>query len=277
MLMPNGPAASIGFAFGAQGGVHSPVAACASGAEAVAIGLGLLRDDQADIVICGGAEAPLHPMTMVAFNAMRAISQHGEPPESVSRPFDRDRDGFVLGEGAGILILETQEHAAARGARPYAVLTGTGMSSDAYHVTKPRPDGGGATRAMLAAIKDSDAHPSDVVHINAHATSTPVGDTAESIAISSAFGHRTDEIAVTATKSTSGHLLGASGAVEAIATVLALRDGIAPPTRNLDHQDPQIQLSIVTGHGRPIKPGFALSNSFGFGGHNVVLAFATSR
>jgi 3-oxoacyl-[acyl-carrier-protein] synthase II len=274
MLMPNGPAATIGLTFGAQAGVHAPVAACASGAEAIALGLSLIRDDRADVVICGGAEAAIHPLTMAAFGAMRAMSPGGEPADAVSRPFDTDRDGFVLGEGAGILILESREHADARGARSYAQFAGAGISADSYHVTKPSQDGSAAARAMRSAISDAAATPSDVVHVNAHATSTPLGDLAESAAIVTTLGERAAAVPISATKSGTGHLLGASGAVEAIAAILALRDGIAPPTRNLDHQDERIPLDIVVEQGRRIDRGLVLSNSFGFGGHNVCLAFA---
>lgn len=277
MMVPNGPAFGVGLLFGAQAGVHAPVAACASGAEAIADALELLRSGRADVVICGGAEAPIHPLTIASFHAMRAVSVSSRPPEHVSRPFDRSRDGFVISEGAAMLVLETAEHAAARGARAHAVLAGYGKSSDAFHVTRPSPDGTAGARAMAAAIANSDARANDVVHVNAHATSTLLGDVAESRAINRTLGERTAEIPVTALKSLTGHLLGASGALEAIATVLTLRDGIAPPTRNLQELDDQVDLDVVTGHGRAIAPGLALSNSFGFGGHNVVLAFAPAH
>ncbi len=276
MLMPNGTAAAIGLELGAGAGVHAPTSACASGSEAIALGLTLLRAGRADIVVCGGAEAPILPITIAGFGAMRALSQRGEPAETASRPFDRDRDGFVIGEGAGILVLERRRDAAARGRRPHAVLTGAGLTSDAYHVTRPEPEGRGAVRAIGAALADSGARPSDVVHVNAHATSTPLGDVAEARALARAFGRHVHDVAVSATKSSTGHLLGAAGAVEAVVTVQAIRDRIAPPTLNLENQDHDVELRVVTDRAHRLPAGLALSNSFGFGGHNVVLAFAAA-
>jgi len=273
MLMPNGAAATVGLELGAEAGVHAPTSACASSSEAIALALDLIRAGRADIVVCGGSEAAIHPVTIAGFSAMRAMSTRGDPAEAASRPFDRDRDGFVLGEGAGILVLESGEHAAARRCRRYARLIGAGITSDAHHVTQPDPQGRGAARAMRAALVDSDRRAGDVVHINAHATSTPLGDRAEAAAIAAVLGARTSEVAVSATKSTTGHLLGAAGGIEAVATVCALHDGIAPPTRNLDAVDDGMELDVVTRVGRKINAGVALSNSFGFGGHNVVLAF----
>lgn len=275
-MMPNGTAAAIGLELGAGAGVHAPTSACASGSEAIAQGAELLRSGRADIVVCGGTEAPILPITLAGFAAMRALSARGEPAETASRPFDRDRDGFVIGEGAGVLVLERRRDAVARGHRPHAVLMGSGVTSDAHHVTRPEPQGRGAARAIIAALSDAGVGPGDVVHVNAHATSTPLGDIAEARALATVFGRRVGDVAVSATKSGTGHLLGAAGAVEAILTAAAVRDGIAPPTLNLETQDPQVGLSVVTERGHRMPAGIALSNSFGFGGHNVVLAFAAA-
>lgn len=275
MLMPNGPAAAIGLELTARGGVHCPVSACASGAEAVAMALELVRSGRADVVVCGGTEASLHPLPMAAFAAMRALSTRESDPAGASRPYDRERDGFVLGEGAGILVVERAEHAAARGARAYAELAGAGMTSDAYHVAAPDPVGAQAGRAVREALADADAKPDEVTHVNAHATGTPLGDTAEARALRDALGSAVDRVAVSATKSTTGHLLGAAGAVEAIACVLALANRLAPPVRNLT--DPEPGLDLVRGQPRPLPAsGVALSDSFGFGGHNVCLTFRTT-
>ncbi len=272
MIMPNGPAATVGLAIGARAGVHTPVSACASGAEALALGLDLIRAGRADVVVCGGTEAAIHPLPIAAFASMRALSQRNDEPPAASRPYDKGRDGFLLGEGAGIVVLETAEHAAARGRTPYAVLAGAGITSDAHHVAAPDPTGSGAARAMTLALRDAGLSPADVRHVNAHATSTPIGDVAESTAIRAALGDAAAAAAVTATKSMTGHLLGAAGAVEAVATVLALHHGVIPATRNLDDPDDEILLDVVRVDGRPFPAGAALSNSFGFGGHNVCLA-----
>lgn len=274
MLMPNGPAAAVSLDLGARAGAHTPVSACASGTEAVHQGLDLIRSGKADVVVCGGAEAAIHPMPIAAFAAMHALSRRNDEPERASRPYDTDRDGFVMGEGAGALVLEAEEHALARGARIYAELGGTSVTADAYHITAPDPEGLGATRALKAALFDARAQPEDVVHVNAHATSTPVGDKPEYTALKTALGTHVDQVAVSATKSQTGHLLGASGAVEAVMTVLALRDRKVPMTINLDNQDPSIPLDVVTSP-RDLPAGdiVALSNSFGFGGHNAVIVF----
>jgi 3-oxoacyl-[acyl-carrier-protein] synthase II len=277
MLMPNGPAAAISLELGARAGAHTPVSACASGAEAMGYAVQLIRSGRADVVVAGGTEAAVHPMPIAGFAAMQALSTRNDDPERASRPYDTARDGFVLGEGAAIVVLESYEHAVARGARIYAELAGVGMSADAHHITAPEPEGAGASRAMLEAVSSAGASVSDVVHINAHATSTPVGDVAEANAIRRAFGGATDGIAVSATKSMTGHLLGAAGALEAIFTILALEHRIAPATINLDELDPQISLDVVRGAHRQLPAGdlLALDNSFGFGGHNVALAFRT--
>lgn len=273
MLMPNGPAAAVSLDLGARAGAHTPVSACASGTEALHQGLELIRSGKADVVVCGGAEAAIHPMPLAAFASMQALSKRNDDPERASRPYDKDRDGFVMGEGAGALVLEAEEHALARGARIYAELAGTAVTADAYHITAPDPEGLGATRALKAALYDARAQAEDVVHVNAHATSTPVGDKPEYTALKSALGSHVDNVAVSATKSQTGHLLGASGAVEAVMTAMAVFDRQAPATINLDNQDPEIPLDVVTS-ARSLPGGdiVVLSNSFGFGGHNAVIA-----
>jgi len=275
MLMPNGPAAAVGLELGARAGVRAPVSACSSGAEAIAMALDMIRSGIADVVVAGGTEAAIHPVPVAGFAAMQALSTRNDEPERASRPYDVDRDGFVLGEGSGVLVLESEEHAAARGARVYGELAGAGITSDAHHIAAPDPVGAGASRAMRAALADADLAPRDVVHVNAHATSTPVGDVAEVAAIRAALGDATDGVAVSATKSMTGHLLGAAGALEAILTVLALEQRVAPPTINLAKRDPQVDLDVVGATPRPLGTGdlAGINNSFGFGGHNVALAF----
>ncbi|MGB9374363.1 MAG: beta-ketoacyl-ACP synthase II [Jiangellales bacterium] len=277
MLMPNGPAAAIALEVLARAGVHTPISACASGAEAIGQGLEMIRSGRADVVLCGGTEAAIHPLPIAAFANMQALSRRNDEPERASRPYDKGRDGFVYGEGSGVLVLESAEHAAARGAQVYAEVVGVGMTSDAHHIAQPDPVGAGAAQAMMDALADAQLTPGDVAHLNAHATSTPQGDIAESLAIRSALGGATDGVAVSATKSMTGHLLGAAGAVEAVATVMALARRTAPPTINLENPDDEIDLDVVSGEPRPLGEGdlAALSNSFGFGGHNVALAFRT--
>jgi 3-oxoacyl-[acyl-carrier-protein] synthase II len=274
MIMPNGAVAAVALELTARAGAHAPVSACASGSEALAYGLDMIRTGRADIVVCGGSEAVIHPLPLAAFAAMRALSSRHDDPQAASRPFDKQRDGFVLGEGAAILVLEAREHAEARNAKIYAVLAGAGMASDAHHIAAPDPDGAGAGRAMTAALKDAGLEPADIGHLNAHATSTPTGDIAEALAMRRAFGSHTDSIAVTATKSCTGHLLGAAGALEAAVTALALRDHKVPAIRNLDDPDDDVGLDLVRVTPRDLPVGTAaLSNSFGFGGHDVALAF----
>jgi 3-oxoacyl-[acyl-carrier-protein] synthase II len=270
-IMPNGPAAAVGLRLAARAGVHSPVSACASGAEAVALALDLIRAGRADVVVCGGTEAVVAPLPLAAFAAMRALSSREDDPQGASRPFDKQRDGFVLAEGAAVLVVESAEHAAARGRTPYARVAGAGLSSDAHHVAAPDPEGAGAARAMTGALRDAGLNASDVVHLNAHATSTPVGDVAEAAAIRSAFGDAAAALAVTATKSCTGHLLGAAGALEAAFTALAIRDGVVPAVRNLDDPDDDVALDVVRMQPRRMPVTVAMSNSFGFGGHNVAL------
>jgi 3-oxoacyl-[acyl-carrier-protein] synthase II len=271
MLMPNGPAATVGLALGARAGVHTPVSACASGAEAIAYALDLLRSGRADVVVAGGAEACVHPLPMAGFAQMRALSTRHDEPEAASRPYDKGRDGFVLGEGAGVIVLETEEHARARGARIHAYLAGAGLASDAHHVTAPDPAGTGAARSITLALADAGISATDIGHVNAHATSTPLGDLAEARALALALG--THRPAVTATKSCTGHLLGAAGAVEAVATVVALRDGLVPAVRNLDDLDDEADVDAVRVMPRELAHQAALSTSFGFGGHDVSLVF----
>ncbi len=277
MLMPNGPAAAIALEVLARAGVHTPISACASGAEAIGQGLEMIRSGRADVVLCGGTEAAIHPLPIAAFANMQALSRRNDEPERASRPYDKGRDGFVYGEGSGVLVLESADHAAARGAQVYAEVVGVGMTSDAHHIAQPDPVGAGAAQAMVDALADAALDPADVVHLNAHATSTPQGDIAESLAIRSALGDATDSVAVSATKSMTGHLLGAAGAVEAVATVMALARRTAPPTVNLENPDDEIDLDVVASEPRRLGDGdlAALSNSFGFGGHNVALAFRT--
>ncbi|HEX3900640.1 MAG TPA: beta-ketoacyl-ACP synthase II [Mycobacteriales bacterium] len=274
MIMPNGPAATLALELGARAGAHSPVSACASGAEAIGYGLSMIREGRADVVVCGGTEAAIHPLPIAGFAAMRALSTRHDDPKAASRPFDKQRDGFVLGEGAAIVILESAEHAAARGAKTYAVVAGVGMANDAHHVAAPEPEGRGAAAAITAAVLDAGIDLTDIKHINAHATSTPAGDVAEAAAIRRAFGDHVDRIAVTSTKSCTGHLLGAAGSLEAAFTCLSLRDRVAPATANLDDPDDAVQLDLVRISPRELAPGgAALSNSFGFGGHDVALVF----
>ncbi|WP_165064190.1 beta-ketoacyl-[acyl-carrier-protein] synthase family protein [Marisediminicola senii] len=274
MLMPNGPAAAISMSLSARGGARTVVSACASSTESIANGYEHLQAGLADIIIAGGTEAAIHPLPIASFAAMQALSKRNDDPQRASRPYDVNRDGFVLGEGAGAIVLETEEHALARGARIYAELAGGAVTSDSFHITAPDPEGSGAARAMLAALDQAGAAITDVGHVNAHATSTPVGDIAEYNAMARVFGDHLDSIAVSATKAATGHLLGGTGALEAIFTILALHHRTAPPTINLDDQDPSIPLDVVTS---PRDLGqqqlLAISNSFGFGGHNAVVAF----
>lgn len=277
MLMPNGPAATVGLELGARAGVHAPVSACATGAEAVAQALDLLRLGRADVVVCGGTEAAVHPLPLAGFAVMRALSRREHDPEGASRPYDKGRDGFVLGEGAGVLVLERADYARARGARVLAVLAGAGVTSDAHHVAAPDPTGAGAARAVTLALREGGLGPADVAHVNAHATSTPTGDLAEARALRLALGPAADGVAVSATKAGTGHLLGAAGAVEAVLTVLALRERTAPWTRNLDDPDDAVDLDVVRQTPRSLPAGAAaVSTSFGFGGHDVALAFVAA-
>ena len=277
MLMPNGPAANVGLELQAKAGVHTPVSACASGAEAIGYALEMIRTNRADIIVSGGVEAAIHQLPMAGFAAMKALSTRNDAPERASRPYDRDRDGFVLGEGGGILILEEYEHAKARGAKIYCEMVGQGLSSDGYHIAAPDPEGAGVQRAIKFALADAKLSTKDIVHLNAHATSTPAGDVAEAHALRSALGSDIDHVAVSATKSMTGHLLGGAGAIESVFIVKALQERLAPPTINIENLDPAVTVDVVRDKARALPAGqiAALNDSFGFGGHNVVLAFAT--
>lgn len=274
MLMPNGPAAAIGMDLTARGGIRSTVSACASSTESIINAYEHLQAGLADVIIAGGSEAAVHPLPIAAFASMQALSRRNDSPATASRPYDTARDGFVLGEGAAALVLETEEHAQKRGATIIAEVAGGGVTSDAYHITAPEPEGAGAVRAIEAAMSQAEATADQVVHINAHATSTPVGDIAEANAFKRFFGERAGSIPVSATKASTGHLLGGAGAIEALFTALALHHGTLPPTINLDEQDPEIQLDVVTEPREVAIPAgsVALSTSFGFGGHNAVIA-----
>ena len=275
MLMPNGPAANVGLELQAKAGVHTPVSACASGAEAVGYALEMIRNNRADIIVTGGVEAAIHQLPMAGFASMKALSTRNDAPEKASRPYDKDRDGFVLGEGGGILVLEELEHAKARGAKIYAEVVGQGLTSDGYHIAAPDPDGAGVTRAVQFALDDSGVKLSEVVHLNAHATSTPAGDVAEANALAAALGADISHVAVSATKSMTGHLLGGAGAIESIFCVLALHHRMAPPTINIENLDEAVKVDVVRDVPRKLPDGpiAALNDSFGFGGHNVVLVF----
>ncbi|HET7305674.1 MAG TPA: beta-ketoacyl-ACP synthase II [Segeticoccus sp.] len=273
MLMPNAASGNVSLELGAKAGAHTTVSACSSGAEAMGYAAEMIRSGRADMAVAGGTEAAIHPLPIAGFAAAQTLSRRKDDPTAASRPYDTHRDGFLLGEGAAVIVLETLEHAQARGATIYAELASVGMSSDAYHITAGDPEGSGASRAMVEALERAGATPSEVAHINAHATSTPVGDIAEYKAIRKALGDVTESVPVTASKSMTGHLLGAAGAIEALFTILSVHHRVIPPTINLDDQDPEIALDVVTGKPRDLPQGdlLAINNSFGFGGHNVAL------
>ena len=281
MLMPNAPAAQISLYAGARAAVNTPVSACASGNEAIALAVDQIRLGRADVVLAGGTEAAIHPLPMAAFANMMALSktasgEAGGDPTTVSRPWDTGRDGFVLGEGAGVLVLESLEHAQARGARIYAEVLGAGITADSHDIAQPDPAGRGGARAILRCLAESEISAADIAHINAHATSTPQGDIAEGLMIHATLGAHASDVIVTSTKSMTGHLLGGAGALEAIATVMALHHRVVPPTINLDNLDPQVELDIATkARDLPLGSIAALNNSFGFGGANVAVAFGT--
>ncbi|MFD6894399.1 KasA/KasB family beta-ketoacyl-ACP synthase [Rhodococcus sp. NPDC060086] len=270
MVMPNGPAATVGLELGARAGVLTPVSACSSGSEAIANAHRMIAMGDADIVVTGGVEGRLDAVATASFAMMRALSTRNDDPQGASRPFDKDRDGFVFGEAGALMVLESEEHAKARGATIHARVLGSGITSDGFHIVAPDPNGTGAARAMTRAIETAGLSKSDIGHVNAHATATPIGDIAEAKAIGAAVGNHA---AIYAPKSALGHSIGAVGALEAALTVLALREGVIPPTLNLENQDPDIDLDVVHGEPRYGQIDFALNNSFGFGGHNVALAF----
>ncbi len=277
MLMPNGAAGWIAIELGARAGVHTTVSACASGAEAIGYGMDMIRSGRADVVLAGGTEAAIIQLNIAAFAAMRALSTRNDEPERASRPFDKGRDGFVLGEGAGMVVLESEEHAAARGATVHAIAAGVGYSSDAHHIAQPEPEGIGLKLVLRRVLADAGIRPEQVVHVNAHATSTPAGDVVEAQAIATALGDASPGVVVSATKSMTGHLLGGAGAVESVAAILALRDRVAPPTINLEDPDDDAGLTISAQPQqlapRADGPMAVINNSFGFGGANVALAF----
>ncbi|MET9777535.1 beta-ketoacyl-[acyl-carrier-protein] synthase family protein [Streptomyces sp. NPDC006367] len=280
MLMPNSPSANVGLAVGARAGVHTPVSACASGAEAIGYAIEMIRTGRADVVVAGGTEAAIHALPIAAFGNMMAMSKNNDDPQGASRPWDTARDGFVLGEGAGVLVLESAEHAAERGARVYAEAVGQGVSADSHDIVQPEPEGRGISAALQHLLDRTDLAPAEIVHVNAHATSTPAGDIAELKALRKVLGDDVDHIAVSGTKSMTGHLLGGAGGVESVATVLALYHRVAPPTINVENLDPEAEANadIVRGEARKLPAEgriAALNDSFGFGGHNVVLAFRT--
>ncbi|GAB6987443.1 beta-ketoacyl-ACP synthase II [Nocardioides pyridinolyticus] len=277
MLMPNAPAAQISLYVGARAAVMTPVSACASGNEAIAHAIDQIRLGRADVVLAGGTEAAVHPLPMAAFANMMALSKNDGDPTTVSRPWDLARDGFVLGEGAGVLVLESEEHALARGARVYASVLGAGITADSHDIAQPDPEGRGGSRAILMALAEAEISPNDIAHVNAHATSTPQGDIAEGLMLHATLGAHATDVVVTSTKSMTGHLLGGAGALEAVATVLALHHRTSPPTINLDNQDPQVELDIATkARDLPLGDIAALNNSFGFGGANVAVAFGSA-
>ncbi|MFY0407237.1 beta-ketoacyl-[acyl-carrier-protein] synthase family protein [Solicola sp. PLA-1-18] len=276
MLMPNAPAANVGLYVGAKAGVQAPVSACASGNEGIAIGIDQIRLGRADVVLVGGTEAAIHPLPMAAFAQMMALSKREGDPTAVSRPWDTGRDGFVLGEGSAVLVIESEEHAKARGAKIYAEVRGAGITADSHDIAQPDPEGRGGARAINRALLESDLSPADIRHVNAHATSTPKGDVAEAIMLHATLGKAVEDVVVTSTKSMTGHLLGGAGALESLAVVLALHHRVVPPTINLDDLEPGVDLDIAT-KPRDLPQGdfAALNNSFGFGGANVAVAFST--
>ncbi|MFH8571362.1 beta-ketoacyl-[acyl-carrier-protein] synthase family protein [Streptomyces sp. NPDC017993] len=278
MLMPNGPSANVGLDVNARAGVHTPVSACASGSEAIGYAIEMIRTGRADIVIAGGTEAAIHPLPIAAFGNMMAMSKSNDDPQGASRPYDSARNGFVLGEGAGVIVLESAEHAAKRGARVYAEAVGQGISADSHDIVQPEPSGNGIAHALQNLLDASDLDPAEVVHVNAHATSTPQGDLAELKALRKVFADDVDHMAISGTKSMTGHLLGGAGGVETVASILALYHRVAPPTINIENLDPEADADIVRDEPRKLPAEgriAALNDSFGFGGHNVVLAFRT--
>ncbi|MFG2889249.1 beta-ketoacyl-[acyl-carrier-protein] synthase family protein [Streptomyces sp. NPDC048248] len=278
MLMPNGPSANVGLDVNARAGVHTPVSACASGSEAIGYAIEMIRTGRADIVIAGGTEAAIHPLPIAAFGNMMAMSKSNDDPQGASRPYDSARNGFVLGEGAGVIVLESAEHAAKRGARVYAEAVGQGISADSHDIVQPEPSGNGIAHALQNLLDSSDLDPAELVHVNAHATSTPQGDLAELKALRKVFADDVDHMAISGTKSMTGHLLGGAGGVETVASILALYHRVAPPTINIENLDPEADADIVRDEPRKLPAEgriAALNDSFGFGGHNVVLAFRT--
>lgn len=279
MLMPNSATAYVSLEIGARAGAHAPVSACASGAEGIGMAYEMIKSGRADVVVAGGTEAAIHPLPIASFAAMQALSKRNDDPAGASRPYDVSRDGFVLGEGAAVMVLESEEHAKARGARIYGRLLGVGMTADAYHIAAPDPQGAGQTRAMQLGLNNAGLTASDIVHVNGHATSTPVGDMIEARGIAGVLGAHADRALLSATKSMTGHLLGGAGALESVFTVKALQDRKAPPTINVTEPEPELALDLVRDVPRDMPAEgqlAAINNSFGFGGHNVALIFGTA-
>ncbi len=277
MLMPNSPTAYVSLEFTARAGAHAPVSACASGSEAIGMAYEMIESGRADVVLAGGTEAAIHPLPLAAFASMQALSKRNSDPAAASRPYDTGRDGFVMGEGAGVIVLESEAHAKARGARIYAYLSGVGLASDAGHIAAPSADG--QMRAMRAALARAGVSAGDVVHVNAHATSTPAGDMVEAQGIRDVLGDAADGAVVSATKSMTGHLLGGAGALESVFTILALRDRVAPPTINVTDPEPGLQIDLARDVPRDLPAGrsvAAINNAFGFGGHDVALVFTSA-
>jgi len=279
MLMANAPASNVGIQIHAKAGVHTPVSACASSNEAISLGIDQLRLGRAEIAVVGGTESTIHPLPMAAFGQMQALSRRNDEPERASRPWDRDRDGFVMGEGAAVLVIETLEHALARGAKIYGTLAGSGISADSHDIVQPDPSGAGQAKAMQKALANAGLTAADIRHVNAHGTSTPQGDLTEAGSIRNALGAATDQVVVTSTKSMTGHLLGGAGALETIATVMALHDRLVPPTINLENPEPDLGIGIAANVARPLPDGdlAALNNSFGFGGANVAVVVTNAN
>ena len=279
MLMSNASAANIGLMVNAKAGVHTPVSACASSNEGIALALDMIRLGRADVVVAGGSEATIHPLPIAAFQQMHALSKRNDDPAGASRPWDKGRDGFVMGEGAAVLVLESLEHAKARGAKIYGTIAGAGITADSHDIVQPDPSGDGQSGAMLKALRDAGLSASDIKHVNAHGTSTPQGDVTEAGSVRRALGSATDGCVVTSTKSMTGHLLGGAGALEAIATVMALRERMIPPTINLTDPEDDLGIDIAANVARPLPEGdlAAINNSFGFGGHNVAIAVSNAN
>ncbi len=274
MMLPDSAAAQVAIQFGLRGPNMAVVTACASGNNAIGEAVDCIRRDAADVMLAGGAEAAIIPISIAGFANMTAISSHNEAPECASRPFDKERDGFVVGEGSAVLVLEALEHATARGARIYGEVLGYGSTSDAYHATAPEESGIGAAMAMRAALKQSGIQPQQIDYINAHGTSTPLNDKSETAAIKAALGEAAYQIPISSTKSMTGHLLGAAGAIEALFCLKVINEGIIPPTINYEHPDPECDLDYVPNTARQKKVDVVMSNSFGFGGHNAVVIFS---
>ncbi len=279
MLMANAPASNVSLHIHAKAGVHTPVSACASSNEAISLGIDLLRLGRAEVAVVGGTEATIHPLPLAAFGQMQAMSRRNDDPQGASRPWDRGRDGFVMGEGSAVMVIETLEHALARGAKIYGTLAGSGISADSFDIVQPDPSGAGQSSAMVKALANSGLTPSDIYHVNAHGTSTPQGDVTEAGSIRSVLGAATDQVVVTSTKSMTGHLLGGAGSLETIATVMALRDRMVPPTINLEDPEPDLGIDIAANVARPLPDGdlAAVNNSFGFGGANVAVVVTNAN